>query len=72
MEAQLDPIFLREVNFERVPGVAAIALDATENVLLTQGLRYHYCQHPDTPPVTMDARTSLFSCSKIVTSVAAL
>ena len=37
MEAQLDPIFQREVNSERVPGVAAIALDATENMLFSKG-----------------------------------
>lgn len=71
MEAQLDHIFQAAVDSRKTPGVAAVALDASGKVLFSKGYG-HTVIDADSPAVTVDSPLRIFSCSKLVTSIAAL
>jgi methyl acetate hydrolase len=72
MEAQLDPIFQAAIDSERVPGVAAVALDASGKVLFSKGYGVTTAGDPNSPPLTPDTLGFIWSCTKLVTSIAAL
>ncbi|WPH01290.1 Hypothetical protein R9X50_00412800 [Acrodontium crateriforme] len=71
MEAQLDPIFQAAVDSKKTPGVAAVALDATGKVLFSKGYG-HTLIDPESPAVTVDSPLRIFSCTKLLTTIAAL
>ncbi|KAK3697479.1 hypothetical protein LTR37_017425 [Vermiconidia calcicola] len=72
MEAQLDPIFQKTVDSKRIPGVAAIALDVVGNYLFSNGYGNTVAGDETSPKVTTDTPAMIWSCTKLVTCVAAL
>lgn len=72
MESRLDPVFEAAVKAKKVPAVAAIALDRSGDVLF-KGV-YNSPDMHDPAAIRMTPRTPvmIWSCTKLVTSVAAL
>ncbi|KAK3616240.1 hypothetical protein LTR56_026081 [Elasticomyces elasticus] len=66
MDSILDPIFRKAVDDGEVPGVCAIALDSTGKVLYEAGF------HGTEFEVTTRTPLNMYSCTKLMTSVAAL
>lgn len=72
MEAQLDPIIQAAVDNKQIPGAAAVALDASGKVLFSKGYGHTTIDDASSPLVTPDTPCLIWSCTKLVTSVAAL
>ena len=72
MEAKLDPIFQGQVDSKKIPGIAAVALNASGDVLFSKGYGHSIAGDTSSPKVTPQTPTMLHSCSKLVTSIAAL
>jgi methyl acetate hydrolase len=72
MTDQLDAKISEQVRNGRLPGVAAIALDACGKVLYENGFGRLDIQDQGSPPVTTETLIKMFSCTKLVTTVAAL
>jgi methyl acetate hydrolase len=72
MDARLNKAFQASVDAKKVPGVSAIALDKSGKVLYKGAFGTTNIDDPSAPPITDTTSTTIFSCTKIVTSVAAL
>src|SRR4051812_10210230 len=69
---QLNSIFEAASKAKRVPGVAAIALDQSGSVIFKGTYGSTNPEDPAAPPLTSKTPIMLWSCTKLVTSVAAL
>lgn len=72
IDAQLDPVFQAAVDSKRLPGVAAIALDASGKVLFSKGYGVTTFGDDKAPNVTVKTPAYVFSCTKLATTIAAL
>ena len=72
MEAQLDPIFQAAIDAKTVPGVAGVAMDVSGKVLFSKGYGHTTFGDANSAKVTPQTSCVVFSCSKLVTCVAAL
>ena len=72
MESTLDSIFKSAVEARELPGVAAIALDATGSVLYSNGFGRISIDDPESSKITTTTPLTIFSCTKLFTAVAAL
>ena len=72
MEATLDPIFQGQVDSKRIPGAAAVALDASGDVLFSKGYGNVVAGDTSSPKVTPDTPAMIWSCTKLVTCVAGM
>lgn len=72
MEAQLDPIFENAIKSGRVPGAAAVVLDVKGNTLFSKGYGNVTFGDDKSPKVEPDTPALIWSCTKLVTSVAML
>lgn len=72
MDSRLNSLFEAAVKEKKVPGVAAIALDQSGDVLFKGTYGSTNLDDPSAAPVTSKTPVMMFSCTKLVTSVAAL
>ena len=72
MEATLDPIFQGLVDSKRIPGAAAVALDVSGDVLFSKGYGNVVAGDTSSPKVTPKTPAMIWSCTKLVTCVAAM
>lgn len=72
MDDILDPIFQAQVDSGRIPGVAAVAYDASGKKLYYKGFGHTVIGDASSPKVTPDSPAMIWSCTKIVTAVAGL
>ena len=72
MESQLDPIFQDAVQSKRIPGAAAIVLDSSGKVLFSKGYGNVTAGDTSSPALTTKTPGFIWSCTKLVTSVAGL
>lgn len=72
MNPQLNSLFEATAKEKKVPGVAAIALDRSGNVLFKEAYGVINLDDPAAAPVTSKTPVMIWSCTKLVTSVATL
>lgn len=72
MDAQLDPIFQAAIDSQRVPGVCAAALDGTGKPLFNKGYGNTVFGDPSSPKVDTDTPAMIWSCTKLIASIACL
>ena len=72
MDSKLDSLFERAVNDRKTPGVAAIALDASGNVLYKKTAGVNNLDDSSGTAYTSSTTTIMWSTTKLVTCVAAL
>jgi methyl acetate hydrolase len=72
MDSRLNSIFEEAVTAKKIPGVAAIALDRAGNVLFKGTYGSTNLDDLAAPALTSRTPIMLWSCTKLVTSVAAL
>ena len=72
MEAKLDPIFQGLVDSKRIPGAAAVALDVSGDILFSKGYGNVVAGDTTSPKVSPETPALIWSCTKLVTSVAGL
>ena len=72
MDSQLNPVFEAAVKAKKVPGVAAIALDRSGDILFKGVYGTTNLDDSDAAPLSSRTPFMLWSCTKLVTSVAAL
>jgi len=69
---RLSKTFQAAVDAKKVPGVSAIALDKSGRVLFKSAFGTTNIDDPSAPPLTEKTPVMLWSCTKLVTTVAAL
>src|ERR1700745_1500897 len=72
MEARLNKAFQAAVHAKKVSGVAAIALDKSGNVLFKGSFGKTNIDDPNAPALTDTTPIVMWSCTKLMTSVAVL
>jgi methyl acetate hydrolase len=72
MEERLNKLFEAAASTKKVPGVAAIALDVSGKVVFKGAFGSTNLDDPNAPRMTTSTRAMLWSCTKLVTCVAAL
>ena len=72
MDSRLSPIFEAASKAKKVPGVAAIALDKSGDVLFRGAYGSTNLDDPTAPSLTSKTPMMIWSCTKLVTTVAAL
>lgn len=72
MDSRLDSIFQAPVKAKKVPGVAAIALGKSGDVIFKGTYGTTNLDDPAAPSLTSTTPLMIWSCTKLVTSVAAL
>ena len=72
MEDRLKQLFETAVNTQKLPGVAAIALNASGKPLFRGAFGSTKLDDPNAPKMTTSTRTMIHSCTKLATCVAAL
>ena len=72
MEGRLKPTFEAAAKEKKVPGVAAIALDRSGDVLFKGTYGVVNTDDPSAKPLTSTTPIMIWSCTKLVTAVAAL
>ncbi|KAK3066609.1 hypothetical protein LTR53_016981 [Teratosphaeriaceae sp. CCFEE 6253] len=72
MESALNPILEEAVDAGGLPGVAAIALDASGSVLYKSAFGRTSISDTESPKVTTSTPLNIYSCTKLFTTVAAL
>ena len=72
MDAKLKPVFETAVKEKKVPGIGYFIVDAKGNFLSKETFGTTHLQDPDAAPFDADTTLMLFSCVKLITSVAAL
>ena len=72
MEALLDPIFESSIKSGRVPGAAAVALNKDGSTIFSKGYGNVTVGDESSPAVTPSTPAMIWSCTKLVTCVAAM
>ncbi|OAP64662.1 hypothetical protein AYL99_00634 [Fonsecaea erecta] len=72
MEAQIRPILEAAVKDKKVPGVGCFIVDSKGNFLLKETAGTTHLQDPDAAPFDADTTMAMFSCTKLLTVIAAL
>ncbi len=72
LDSRLKPTFEAAAKDKKVPGVAAIALDKSGEVLFKGAYGTTNLDDPSAPSLTSTTPIIIWSCTKLVTSVAAL
>ena len=72
MQARVDAVLEQATQAKKVPGVAAVALNSSGDVLYKGLFGTTNLDDPDAPAVDSSTPTVIFSCTKIVTCIAAL
>ncbi|KIW29236.1 uncharacterized protein PV07_05061 [Cladophialophora immunda] len=72
MEAQLRSMLEAAVQDKKVPGVGCFIIDSKGNFLLKETLGTTHLQDPDAAPFDADTTMTIFSCTKLITVIAAL
>jgi methyl acetate hydrolase len=72
MEARINAAFKKAVDAKKVPGVSAIAIDKSGHVLYKGTFGTTNIDEASAPPVTETTPAAMWSCTKLVTTVAAL
>jgi methyl acetate hydrolase len=72
MDERLNKAFKSAVDAKKIPGVAAIALTKSGEVLYKGAFGTTNIDDPSAPPFTDATPTPIWSCTKLVTTVAAL
>jgi methyl acetate hydrolase len=72
MDAQLRPLFEEAVKEKKVPGVGYFVIDGKGNFLLKGTFGTTHLQEPDAAPFDADTTVAIFSCTKLLTTIAAL
>jgi methyl acetate hydrolase len=72
MDSRLNPHFQAAVDAKKVPGIGAISLDKSGKVLYKGTFGTTNIDDPSAPPFTDETPLIIWSCTKLVTSVAAL
>jgi methyl acetate hydrolase len=72
MEARLNAIFEATASAKKVPAVGAIVLDSSGKELYKGAFGSTNLSDPSAPPFTTTTNAMLWSCTKLVTCVAAL
>ncbi|KIX99520.1 uncharacterized protein Z520_05096 [Fonsecaea multimorphosa CBS 102226] len=72
MEAQITPLLEEAVKDKKVPGVGCFIIDSKGNFLLKETLGTTHLQDPDAAPFDADTTMAIFSCTKLITVIAAL
>ena len=72
MEQQLDPIFQGMVDSGRIPGAAAVALDASGKYLFNKGYGNTTAGDPNSPKVIPHTPAMIWSCTKLITCTSIL
>lgn len=72
MQSRLDAAFQKAADAKKVPGVAAIALDASGKVLYKGVYGTTNLDDSDAPALTASMPTVIFSCTKLIACIAAL
>lgn len=70
MQEQLDPKFEEVIKAQKLPGVSAIVLDAAGNELYSGA--FGTLEYGQDQPLTLDSKLMLWSCTKLITCLAAL
>ena len=72
MAAKLRQIFEAAVKEKKVPGIGCFIIDANGNFLLKESFGTVHLQDPNAAPFDADTTVNLFSCTKLITTIAAL
>jgi methyl acetate hydrolase len=72
MDAKLRPVFETAVKEKKVPGVGYFVINAKGDFLAKDALGTTNLQDSNAAPMTPDTVMAIFSCTKLVTSIAAL
>ena len=72
MEAKLRPVFEAAVKEKKVPGVGYCLIDAKGTFLLKDSFGTTHLQDPNAAPFDADTTLTISSCSKLITTIAAL
>ena len=72
MDYQLSCTFEAVVTEKRVPGVAAVALDRSGDIIFKGTFGTTNLDDPSAAPLTSSTPIRIFSCTKLITTVAAL
>ncbi len=70
--AKLKPLFEEAVKEKKVPGVGYFIVDSKGGFLAKEAFGTTHLQDPNAVPFDADTTLAIFSCSKIITSIAAL
>ncbi|RMZ85265.1 hypothetical protein DV738_g373, partial [Chaetothyriales sp. CBS 135597] len=72
LDSKLDPLFEKLVNDKWIPGIAGAIYDANGEALYRKAFGVNNLGDADSKPFTTSTPLSLFSTTKLITSVAAL
>ncbi|RMD41278.1 hypothetical protein DV735_g3851, partial [Chaetothyriales sp. CBS 134920] len=72
LDSKLDPLFEKLVADQWVPGIAGAIYDASGKALYSKAFGVNHLGDPASKPFTTSTPLSLFSTTKLITSVAAL
>lgn len=72
MESKLDPLFETATKEGQLPGIAAIVLDSSGNALYRKAFGVNNVSAADSKAYTTSTPTLIWSCTKLVASIAAL
>lgn len=72
MDAKLKPLFEAAVKDKQVPGIGAFVVDSKGNFLLKETFGTKHLNDPTAAPFDADTPVQIFSCTKIITTIAAL
>lgn len=72
MDSSLKSVFKAAVEAKKVPGIGAMLVDSKGNFLVKETFGTNSIDDPDAAPFDADTTVQIFSCTKLVTSIAAL
>ena len=72
MEAKLNPLFEAAVKEKKIPGIGYFIIDAKGNFLAKGSFGSTHIQDPDAAAFDFDTTMTIFSCTKLITTIAAL
>ncbi|KAK5193936.1 hypothetical protein LTR99_005834 [Exophiala xenobiotica] len=72
MESKLTPLFEDIVKQKKTPGIGAMLVNSEGDFLLKQTYGTTNLDDPSAAPFTADTTMQIFSCTKLITSIAAL
>ncbi|KAJ9604817.1 hypothetical protein H2200_010932 [Cladophialophora chaetospira] len=72
IDAKLAPLFEEAVKEKKVPGIGYFIVDGKGNFVVNKTFGTTNLQDPDAAPFDADTTVTIFSCTKLITSIAAL
>ncbi|EXJ69955.1 beta-lactamase [Cladophialophora psammophila CBS 110553] len=72
MEAKLKSMLEAAVKDKKVPGIGCFIIDSKGNFLLKETFGTTHLQDPNAAPYDADTTMAIFSCTKLITTIAAL